>query len=85
MDEKANQSADRKLVLRVARAIHLAKIKSCYFPDHDGWSGQKAALMREPWPENRKEAERLLQDGQSWMEIAIDQAKAALAEMAVSE
>ena len=73
--------ADRKTVLRVARAIHLAKIKSCYFPKHPGWSGQDAALAREPWPENRKDAERLLQDGQSWMEIAIDQDKAALDEM----
>ena len=85
MNEKANTGQDRKLVLRVARAIHLAKIKSCYFPDHDGWSGQKAALAREPWPENRKEAERLLQDGQSWMDIAIDQAKVAIAEIEASE
>ena len=69
---------DRKTILIVARAIHMAKIKATYFANHDGWSGQKAALLRQPWPEDRKESERLLQNGQDWMELAIEQAKAAI-------
>ena len=55
----------------------MAKLRSCYFPG----SQLDAAMQRQPWPEDRKEAERLLQAGQSWMEIAIDQARAAIEEM----
>ena len=76
---------DRKTILKVAKAIHMAKIQACWFPDHEGFSGQKAALLREPWPEDRKEAERLLQAGQSWMDIAIKQAEAAIAAMKEGE
>lgn len=69
---------DRNLILKVAREIHITRLKSCYFPNHDGYCGFDAAYARQPWPENRKDAERLLQDGQCYMEVAIDQAKAVL-------
>lgn len=68
---------DRK-VLAVARAIHIAKVQECSFPNHDGPSGFEAKMRREPWPENRAEEAKLLHAGQPWMEIAIAQAKAAI-------
>ena len=61
----------------------MAKVKECSFPNHDGPLGYEARLAREPWPEDRKDAERLLQAGQQWMDLAIVQAKAAL--LAISD
>lgn len=69
---------DRTTLMRVARAIHLARVKEGSFAGHPGPSGYDARLAREPWPEDRKEAERLFQAGQSWMDLAMAQAKAAI-------
>lgn len=69
---------NRKLVLKLAREIHLARLRECSFPGHPGYTGYDAAYARQPWPEDRKEAERLLQAGQTWMEIAIAQAEVVL-------
>lgn len=68
---------DKKLIA-VARAIHLAKVRECSFPGHDGQSGYDARLSREPWPEDRAEFTRLQQAGQPWIDLALAQARAAL-------
>ena len=48
-----------KQLMKVARAIHMARIDECSFPGHPGFTGRDAAMMRQPWPEDRKEATRL--------------------------
>jgi hypothetical protein len=70
-----------KQLMKVARAIHMAKIDECSFPDHPGFTGRDAALIRQPWPEDRKEATRLFYEGQSYMDIAFAQARAAVKAM----
>lgn len=63
-------------ILALARVIHMARVKECSFKGHPGYSGYEATLARMPWPEDRKEATRLIQAGQSWMDLAIAQARA---------
>lgn len=79
MSEVRTVQMNRPTLMAVARAIHLAKLREGSFPGHPGYTGYDAALLRQPWPEDRKEAERMLQAGQSWMDLAIAQAKAAIA------
>jgi hypothetical protein len=63
-------------ILRLARVIHMARVEECSFKRHPGYTGYEATLARMPWPEDRKEAARLIQAGQSWMDLAIAQARA---------
>jgi len=75
-----------KRVLRLARVLHHAKIDSCYFPTgklKPGVRGygatREAAHIREPFPETHtKEFRTLNHHGQCHIDIAIDQAIAAL-------
>ena len=63
---------DREL-LELARVIYLARIESCY------GKGEFAerALSRAPFPPvDTKEFRTLYHHGQSWIDIAVDQAKA---------
>lgn len=69
---------DDKLI-RTARAIHLAKVRECTFPKHGGPSGYDARMQAEPWPEDRAEFMKLLHAGQPWIDLAVAQARAAIA------
>jgi len=63
-----------KRVFNLARVLHIARLHDCY-----GHGEQfERALAKQPWPISRKNAVRLYQNGQSWMEIAVAQAEAAL-------
>lgn len=68
-------------IVALARVIHMARIAECSFKKHPGYTGYDATLMRMPWPEDRKEATRLIQAGQSWMDLAIAQARAVAKHM----
>lgn len=68
-------------LFRVARAIHMARAKECSFAGHPGHTGFDAFMRRHPWPEDRKDATRLYQAGQPWMDLAVAQARAAIKEM----
>lgn len=62
-------------VLELARVIHIARLESCYIkgPQLDN------AMKLQPFPPvGSKELRELLHHGQSWIDIAIDQAKAVL-------
>jgi hypothetical protein len=78
MRDRKSVGDDRATVLAVARAIHLARCEWASFPGHPGPCGFAARLAREPWPEDRGEAEALLHAGQPWMDLAVAQARAAL-------
>ena len=75
-----------KRVLELARALHIARIESCYFPtgnltpdDKGYYSTVEAALQREPFPPvNTKEFRTMNHHGQAYIDIAVDQAKAVL-------
>jgi hypothetical protein len=59
--------------LKLARVLHIARMESCYIkgPSLD------SAMSRQPFPEvHTKEFRELHHHGQSWIDIAIDQAKA---------
>jgi hypothetical protein len=71
-------TADFDHVFRVSRAIHMARLRHTSFPGHNGYTGFDAAYMRQPWPEDRAEAMELFHAGQSWMDLAVAQAKAAM-------
>lgn len=64
-----------KRVLEIARIIHIAKLKSVCCNDEQF----EKMLNRQPFPEiSTKEFRELNHHGQSWIEIAKDQAKAVV-------
>lgn len=59
--------------LELARVIHIARLKDCYIKGE----AYNAAMARQPFPPvDSKEFRKLHHDGQSWIEIAIAQARA---------